>query len=235
MSAQMIGQPKCRQLLSNVVYFLAMDSSDSPQVQHLLTSWRPAWRPSLFAPHTCTRTAWIFLWGIIKIHGVRAAIILQFRPSDDKDQNTADAFLSVISSANRYTMNAMLIPVPSVNKTQRAKQIVVHAYHANGPWKTLQKYYHCMTSFHRRQKIKAMWILLLSVKKPSNVKVNSHLAIVESKAKLSLMFILFLLFFFSLSPQLSLGLNGPSNNKSCEKNSKNFIGVFTSLDVFSRT
>ena len=31
----------------------AMDSSDSPLVQQLLTSWLPAWRPSLFDPHTC--------------------------------------------------------------------------------------------------------------------------------------------------------------------------------------
>ena len=30
-------------------------SSDSPLVQHLLTSWQPAWQPSHFDPRTCSR------------------------------------------------------------------------------------------------------------------------------------------------------------------------------------
>ena len=30
-------------------------SSDSPLVRHLLTSWWPAWQPSQFDPHTCSR------------------------------------------------------------------------------------------------------------------------------------------------------------------------------------
>ena len=33
------------------------DSSDSFLVRHLLTSWQPAWQPSHFDPHTCTRTS----------------------------------------------------------------------------------------------------------------------------------------------------------------------------------
>ena len=31
-------------------------SSDSPLVWHLLISWWPAWKLSIFDPHTCTRT-----------------------------------------------------------------------------------------------------------------------------------------------------------------------------------
>ena len=34
-------------------YVHAMDSSDSPLVRYLLTSWQPAWQPSLFDPLTC--------------------------------------------------------------------------------------------------------------------------------------------------------------------------------------
>ena len=33
----------------------AMNSSDSPLAQHLLTSWQPAWQPSLLDPRTCVQ------------------------------------------------------------------------------------------------------------------------------------------------------------------------------------
>ena len=49
------GHQSCFWSLTCILYGLhATDSSDSPLVQHLLTSWRSPWQSSLFDPLICT-------------------------------------------------------------------------------------------------------------------------------------------------------------------------------------
>ena len=75
----------------------AMDSSDSPLVQHLLTSWQPAWQPSCFNPwgsnpvssvplpqcltkETLYRMfVWMFVYVCLKLWNVRVSY--QIEPS----------------------------------------------------------------------------------------------------------------------------------------------------------
>ena len=48
-----VSQPGWINLLACFFTLGATDSSDSALVQHLLTSWQPAWQPSFPDPYTC--------------------------------------------------------------------------------------------------------------------------------------------------------------------------------------
>ena len=53
---------------------LAMDSLDSPLVQHLLTSWRPAWRLNRFDGRTSVHT----FWGWVGLGGLESGMFIDW-------------------------------------------------------------------------------------------------------------------------------------------------------------